>query len=123
MVIGRPFLITLIAMGYIVTAIIELLVGFGVSLPTLIQQFVTSNNTASVWMLGILQLIFGLALFRGTGWAWWLVVLGSCIPILTHVIEGLRGESWAWGTILWNVLVLSYMQSRDVQAFFGREAY
>ena len=123
MVIARPFLITLIAMGYIITAIIELLLGFGVVLPTVITQLVATQNSTNLIVLGILQLILGFALYRGAWWAWWFVVLGAFIPIVTHIFDGLQGESWAWGTILWNLLVLSYMQSRDIQAFFGREAY
>ena len=122
MVISRPFLITLLAFGYIITGLVETLTGIGVPLPEFVSILVRSNRTLTI-SVGILQIIYGMALFRGAWWAWWLVILGAWVAIITHVIDGLRGESWAWGIIVWNLIVQSYMQSRDIQAFFGREAY
>ena len=124
MIIGRPFLITLIAVGYIITAIIELFVGISGIVPNFLLGFITSdNNNARLIPLALWQATLGIALFKGWRWAWWLAVLGAYLPIFTHIIGGFRGEQWAWGIILWNFLVIAYMQSRDVQAFFGREAY
>lgn len=122
MAIGRPFLITLLAGGYIVNAIIDVLVGIGVLDQRYLSAFI-SGSTSTIIVLGLLQLIFGLSLFKGTWWSWWFVVIGAYIPIISHIIGGIRGESWGWGTILWNIAVLSYMQSRDIKTFFGRETY
>jgi len=123
MAIGRPFLITIIAVGYMINAAIELFVGISGIAPNFLLRFITSANSSYLIPLGLWQGVLGVALFRGWRWSWWLAVIGAYLPILTHVVAGFRGEPWAWGTILWNFLVVFYMQSRDVQAFFGREAY
>ncbi len=123
MIIGRPFLITLIAFGYIFTGIIEVVAGCGVTLPQFLERFAASTNSLYLLTLGALQLVFGVALYKGWRLAWWFVVGGAWFTLLAHVFGGMRGETWAWGAIFWNILVLGYMRSRDVQAFFGREAY
>lgn len=123
MVIGRPFLITLIAVGYIITALIEVIVAILGFAPNFLLRFVADDTNSNLWLLAVWQGMLGISLYKGYRWAWWMVVLGAYLPIISHTIGGLRGEQWAWGTILWNLLVLTYMQSRDVQAFFGREAY
>ena len=107
--------VTMITLGGIIGA--SLFVGSG--------NVIREVGPAAIvsYLIGGLQFVFGLSLFRGAPWAWWFVVLGSLVPIGTHVLGGLRGEPWGWGTIFWNLLVLAYMQSRDVQGFFGREAY
>ncbi len=108
MSIGRPFLITLLAVGYIVSAALDILVGLGLFGNNPLPNVISGSNTRIV-LIGGLQLMFGLALFKGARWAWWLVIIGAYIPIITHVIGGLSGDSWAWGTILWNVIVLAYL--------------
>ncbi|HEY1014502.1 MAG TPA: hypothetical protein VGE07_17470 [Herpetosiphonaceae bacterium] len=118
----RPFLITLIAAGYIVASLVSLVVASGL-FPSQRLSALVSGSPTTLAMLGGLELLFGLALFRGASWAWWLVVAGALVPLGSHIFGGLSGEPWGWGTILWNIVVLAYMQSRDVQAFFGREAY
>ena len=123
MIIGRPFLITLLAFGYIFTGIIEVIAGFGVTLPQFLSRFATSTDSFYLLTLGVLQLVFGVALYKGWHLAWWFVVGGAWFTLLAHILSGVRGETWAWGAILWNLLVLGYMRSRDVQAFFGREAF
>jgi hypothetical protein len=122
MSIRRPFLITLIGAGYVISALLSLAVASGMFGENPLPALVAGSDTNLV-LLGGLQFVFGLSLFRGAPWAWWLVVFGALVPIGSHVIGGLRGEPWGWGTIFWNLLVLAYMQSRDVQAFFGREAF
>lgn len=123
MIIGRPFLITIIAVGYIATGFLALVAAVGVMLPQFLARFVATTTSINLITLGVLQLVFGVALYKGWRLAWWFVVCGAWFTLLAHVLDGLRGETWAWGALLWNLLVLGYMRSRDVQAFFGREAY
>ena len=110
MAISRPFLITLIAIGYIITAAVELFVAATGFVPNFLLAFIANPDASKLNLVGlaIWQLFLGVFLFKGIRIAWWVTVLGAYLPILVHIVAGLRGEPWAWGTILWNIAVISY---------------
>lgn len=120
---GRPFLITVIAIGYVLTAILEVAVALYGRVPALLEQFILSDDPFLLIVTACFQVMMGLALFQGWRVMWWVVIGSAYLSIGSYILDGILGERWAWGGMLWNVVVLAYMNSRDVQAFFGREVY
>lgn len=61
---------------------------------------------AAVVLLGILTLLFSLALFSGRNWARILVLIGAVLDIISIV------------GILWGILLLWYFTRKHVVAYF-----
>ncbi|MFD3164392.1 hypothetical protein [Herpetosiphon sp. NSE202] len=120
---GRPFLITVIAIGYVLTALVEIGVALLGRVPAFLQSFILSEDPIVLVVTACFQIVMGLALFQGWRIMWWVVIISAYVSIGGYILDGLLGERWAWGGMLWNVIVLAYMNSRDVEAFFGREVY
>lgn len=120
---GRPFLITVIAIGYVLTAMLEVAVALYGRVPAFLEQFILSDDPFLLIVTACFQIMMGLALFQGWRVMWWVVIGSAYLSIGSYILDGMLGERWAWGGMLWNVVVLAYMNSRDVQAFFGREVY
>ncbi len=124
----RPTGVTILAVLQIINGIGDILLGV-----LLVLVFgVLGGGATALLLLGVLA--FGLGIFSvslayglwtGKGWAWSLSVIGATIGlalgVLGLVVGGLTVNSLAFLIpIIFSVLILVYLNTNTVLAFFGR---
>jgi zinc-ribbon domain len=71
-------------------------------------------------ILGILELVYGVGLFGGKGWAWTLAMIGSVLNIIVGIAFIATGSySSAFGVVI-SLLILYYLTRPRVKGFFGK---
>jgi hypothetical protein len=74
-------------------------------------------------ILGILSFILAFGLWTGKHWAWVSTVILSVIGIALSVVGAILGNYLDVVLIVLYVLMLAYLSTNGVRAFFGRVAY
>ena len=71
-------------------------------------------------ILGILELVYGIGLFGGKGWAWTLAMIGSILNIVFGIVSIVFGSVGSIFGLIISILILYYLTRPHVKAFFGK---
>ena len=138
---GRPVGVTVLAILQILSGLWDLAVGAGLLILAVLTGIFVGGPVVTLLFLidfvfiglGIFSLALAYGLLTGKRWAWTLSVMGAIIGIILIIIEviGLLFLNLLVGSGLWlglaiiiliipNVIILVYLNSGNVRAFFGR---
>ncbi len=130
---ARPSGVTILTALQILSGIGDILIGTILLLASLVLGILGGGVLASAFLLlgllafalGIFSFVLAYGLWTGKGWAWSLSVIGATIGlvlgVLGLVVGGLTLDSLAdLIPIILSVLILVYLNTNTVRAFFGR---
>ena len=119
----RPLLITVIAVLYILCAIIFIAAGAVAAVVDVSVDLggLGSAVGAGVIIVGIIYLIIGVGFLKGWSIMWYLGIIFSIIGIIMGILSVSLGTLWAPSGILYiviHLIVLWYLFRPKVKAFF-----
>lgn len=129
----RPTGVTILTVLQILSGIGDILIGTILLFATLVLGVLGGGVLAPAFLLlgllafamGIFSFVLAYGLWTGKGWAWILSIIGAIIGLVLGVlglfVGGLTLESLAdLVPIILSVLILAYLNTNTVRAFFGR---
>jgi lysylphosphatidylglycerol synthetase-like protein (DUF2156 family) len=132
MPVSRSGWVTLVAVLYLISGALNLLVGLvalGVSLSgsatvdtVYLGDWPTENLEGAaivVIVLGVLQLLLGVGVSRRDRWAWMAGLVISSLVIVTHIFFHRLLDGWALGGLLTNILII-WILAVKAEEFSGR---
>ena len=124
----RPLGVTVLAVLEIIAGIIDILFGLlfmavyflAVTILGIVVSIVLVPLIVLFFVVGFLSFILSYGLWTGRGWAWVSAIFLAIIGIITGLIGLLFGSYLSIIPIIFYGVVLVYLSSRGVRAFFGR---
>ena len=127
----RPLGVTVLAVLEIIAGIIDILFGLlfiavyslavtilGIGVSSF--GFVLVPLIALFFVVGFLSFILSYGLWTGRGWAWVSAIVLAIIGVVTGLIGLLFGSYLNIIPIIFYIVILVYLGTRGVRAFFGR---
>src|SRR5215467_2712827 len=123
----RPTGVTILAILAILAGIGGLIAGAGLlALSGLVAAAypggaaVAAVIGAFLLILGILELVYGIGMLGGKGWAWILAMIGSVLNIVFGIVSIATGSVASVFGLIIAILILYYLTRPHVKAYFGK---
>lgn len=116
---NRPIGITIIAILMIISGILFIIGGIGLTALGVISLAFLAGGIGSI-ILGIASLVVAWGLLKGAGWAWIITLIITIISIIVNIASLAGGNTANIIGIIINGIIIYYLYRPNVKAYFGR---
>ena len=116
----RPIGITIIAILMIISGILFIIGGIGLTALSVLSLAFLAGGIGTI-ILGIASLVVAWGLLKGAGWAWIITLIITIISIIVNIVSLFASGNTAQiiGIII-NGIIIYYLYRPNVKAYFGR---
>ncbi len=115
----RPIGITIIAILMIISGILFIIGGIGLTALGVVSLVFLAGGIGSI-LLGIASLVVAWGLLKGAGWAWIVTLILTIISIIVNVASLAGGNTANIIGIIINGIIIYYLYRPNVKSYFGR---
>jgi hypothetical protein len=115
----RPIGITIIAILMIISGILFIIGGIGLTALGVLSIAFLAGGIGSI-ILGIASLVVAWGLLKGAGWAWIITLIITVISIIVNIASLAGGQTANIIGIIINGIIIYYLYRPNVKAYFGR---
>ena len=116
---NRPIGITIIAILMIISGILLIIGGIGLTALGVLSIAFLAGGIGSI-ILGIASLVVAWGLLKGAGWAWIITLIITIISIIVNIASLAGGQTANIIGIIINGIIIYYLYRPNVKAYFGR---
>jgi hypothetical protein len=116
---NRPIGITIIAILMIISGIIFIVSGIGLTALGVLSLFFLLGGIGTL-LLGIASLVVAWGLLKGAGWAWIITLIITIISIIANVASLAGGNTASIVGIIIEGIIIYYLYRPNVKSYFGR---
>jgi hypothetical protein len=115
----RPIGITIIAILMIISGILFIIGGIGLTALSVLSLAFLAGGIGTI-ILGIASLVVAWGLLKGAGWAWIITLIITIISIIVNIVHLASGNTAQIIGIIINGIIIYYLYRPNVKAYFGR---
>lgn len=115
----RPIGITIIAILMIISGIIFIISGIGLTALSVLSLAFLAGGIGTI-ILGIACLVVAWGLLKGAGWAWIITLIITIISIVVNIVHLASGNTASIIGIIINGIIIYYLYRPNVKSYFGR---
>jgi hypothetical protein len=116
---NRPIGITIIAILMIISGILFIISGAGLTALGVLSVAFLAGGIGSI-ILGIASLVVAWGLLKGAGWAWIITLIITIISIIVNIASLAGGNTANIIGIIINGIIIYYLYRPNVKSYFGR---
>jgi hypothetical protein len=121
----RPLGVTIIGILWIISGILALLGGIGISV---LGGAIAGPLGAAFGLvigfglviMGLIEIILGIGCFRAWGWVWTIGVIVTIISLVVGIIDLIQSGASALVGIIISAIILWYLFRENVKKYFGK---